>query len=149
MNGKGALAIVVGFGAGAWFGGSAVRKMLVFQRARHWPAVRGKIIESLVLRDPGRRNATHFRVSHEFVIGDRIRGDTPRLSGEWFWNNRPQAEFVARFAPGQEVDVFHDPRDPRRNCLDRDDRGGSHAEWVLALGGTVLAGLLVWLEAAR
>jgi Protein of unknown function (DUF3592) len=145
MNSEAALAVCGGFGAGVWCSVAALRKAAALRVARHWPSVRGRILESVVFRDDA-RNATHFRVRYEFLLGTMIEGSTPRLSGDWFWSNRQQAAFVARYAPGQEVDVFYDPRNPARNCLDRDDASGITALWVIAVGGTVLAALIVWLE---
>lgn len=135
-----------GFGAGIWFSVAALRKMLALQRVKHWPSIEGRVIESVLFQDPERKNATHFRVRYEFVIGDTIIGSTPRFSGDWFWNNKQQAQFVARFVPGQAVEVFYDPKDPTKNCMDRDDRTGIIILWIIAAGGTLLASLLVWLN---
>ncbi len=144
-NEKAFLAMAVGFGAGVWGAWSALRRTLAMAEARHWPSVRGKILESVTYQDPGGK-ATHFRIRYEFTIGDRIEGHTPRLSGEWFWSNDAQAEFVCRYVAGEPVEVFYDPRDPHRNCLDRDDRSGITALWVIAAAGTAIASALVWFQ---
>jgi hypothetical protein len=144
MQLKAILAICVGYGAGLWFGILALRKQLLFNRAMGWLNTRGRILESLVYRDP-RRNATHFRVRYEFFVDYRIEGSTPRIAGDWFWNQKQQAAFVARYVPGEEVEVFYDPRNPNWNCLDRTDRSGITCMWLIALGGILLASLLVWL----
>src|SRR5437763_1550399 len=95
-NEKAFLAMFVGYGAGLWGAWSASARTLAPNEARHWPSVRGKILESVTCQDPGGKH-THFRVSYEFTVGDRIEGHTPRLSGDWFWNNDAQADFVARY----------------------------------------------------
>ena len=144
MTPKAILAICVGYGAGIWFSALALRKRAALDRAKSWLNTRGRILESTLYKDPN-RNATHFRIRYEFHIGERIEGSSPRITGDWFWNNRHQAAFVSRYTPGQEVDVFYDPRDPKQNCLDRTDRSGIVVMWIIALGGTLLASLLVWL----
>lgn len=142
MDLEAALAIGIGFSMGLGFGWAAVRKHLLLARARHWPSVRGRILVSEVYRDEA-RGAQHFRIRYQYRMGDLAEGSTPRLSGDWFWSDRAQAAFVARFLPGSEVEVFYDPSDPRRTCIDRTDRSGVGAMAVLALMGTVLATTLV------
>jgi len=146
MSPKGTLAVVFGFGAGIWFTASALTKMLALQRVKHWPSTEGKVTESVIYQDPAHKNATHFRVKYEFIIGDKIIGSTPRFSGDWFWNKKQQAKFVARFVEGQKVEVFYDPKDPTKNCLDREDISGIVILWIIAAAGTLLASLLVWLD---
>jgi Protein of unknown function (DUF3592) len=146
MSPKGILAVIFGFGAGIWFSASALKKMLALQRVKQWPSVEGKITESLTYQDSTRKNATHFRVKYEFIIGDKIVGCTPRFSGDWFWNNEAQAKFVARFVAGQKVEIFYDPRDPAKNCLDREDISGIIILWIISAAGTLLASLIVWLD---
>jgi hypothetical protein len=141
---KAYLAIAFGYGASAWCTASALRRERLMREAQFWLGTTGKVLESAVYRDP-QRNALNFRIRYEFTVGERIEGATPRLCGHWFWTNRRQAEFVGRYRAGQTVEVFYDPRDPRRNCLDRDDRSGITALWIIAAGGTVLASFLVWL----
>ncbi|HYC71690.1 MAG TPA: DUF3592 domain-containing protein [Opitutaceae bacterium] len=148
MSPKSLLAICVGFGAGGWFAFQAARRTLAFNRALWWPGVRGTILESVEYRDEV-RNGRHFRVRYEYTVnGERFIGSTPRLCGDWFWGLKEQTAFVARYAPGQEVEVFHDPANPRISCLDRTDRSGISAMWIIAVGATGLAAMLVWLDQA-
>lgn len=144
-NEKTFLAIFVGYGAGLWCAVAALRRARAMAEARHWPGVRGRILESVEYQDPGGK-ATHFRIRYEFTVGDRIEGHTPRLSGDWFWSNDAQTDFVSRYVRDAPVEVFYDPRNPRRNCLDRDDRTGLTALGVIALAGTLLASGLAWLH---
>jgi hypothetical protein len=146
MNPKRLLAIVGGFAVGLWFGFQALRRSRDFNRALWWPGVRGRILESVLYRHETRQG-THFRVRYEFTAnGEKFEGQTPRLCGDWFLGDKQQAAFVARYVAGQEVEVFHDPADPRRNCLDRTDRSGILAMWVIAVAGTALASALWWLD---
>ena len=145
MTGKAILAMVVGYGAGAWFTFSAIRRTLLLRRATQWFSARGRILESTTYKDPGSQK-THFRIRYEFEMGEKIEGTTPRLSGDWFWGDKDQNAFVARYVAGQEVEVFYDPMNSKRNCLDRTDRSGITAMWCIAIGGIVLASLLVWLH---
>jgi len=144
MTPKAILAICVGYGAGVWFSYLAVKKRMLLSRARFWLSAPGRIIESTLYRVPG-RNSAHFRVRYEFSVGERIEGNTPRIAGDWFWNNKLQAAFVARYTPGQEVEVFYDPRQPSTNCLDRTDSSGIAVMWILAVVGTLLATVIVCL----
>lgn len=143
MTIKGLLCIPFGFGAGLWFGFAALQKSVVMSRAKYWPSVKGTILESAIIPDL-RRRRTHFKVRYEFILGERIESVTPRIAGDWFWNNQLQEAFVARYAPGQVVEVFYDPRNPKINCLDRKDRSGIFALGILAIGATTLAALLLW-----
>ena len=145
MTPKAILAICVGYGAGIWFSLLALRKRSLMKRAQRWLSAPGRIVESTLYKDP-HQNRTHFRIRYEFSVGEKIEGATPRVSGDWFWSDKQQAAFVSRFVPGQQVEVFYDPRDPKQNCLDRNDNSGIAAMWVIAAGGTLLASLIVWLQ---
>ena len=118
------------------------------ERARRWPSARGKILESIQFKRPGEKG-THFRVRYEFEVGERIESDTARASGDWFWGDKQQTAFVARYVPGADVEVFYNPRNPKENCLDHSDASGITAMWLLAAGGTVLATGLVLLRWAH
>jgi hypothetical protein len=143
MTPKAILAICGGYGAGIWFTILALKKRAIFERAKRWLSTQGRILESTIYKDAA-RNRTHFRVRYEFAVGERIEGSTPRLAGDWFWNNKQQTAFVARYTPGQPVEVFYDFRDPKQNCLDRTDRSGILVMWLIAISGTVLASLILW-----
>lgn len=144
---KSILSVVGGYGVGIWFSFLAYRKQRLFTRASWWTTTRGRVLQSELYRDPKQDNHTHFRVHYEFTArGDRIVGTTPRLCGDWFWNNRKQAAFVERFVVGEEVPVFYDSQNPMHNCLDRSDRTGIAAMWVLAVAGASIASFLVWLN---
>jgi hypothetical protein len=145
MTAKAIFAICIGYGAGIWFSVLALKKAASLRRAESWTRTQGRIMEATLYKDPD-RNATHFRIRYEFLAGQRIEGTTPRIAGDWFWNGKQQAAFVSRYVPGQAVEVFYDPRDPTRNCLDRNDRSGITIMWIIAVGGTLLASLLVWLQ---
>ncbi len=124
----------------------ALKKLLALQKVRQWPSIQGRVIESVLYKDPALNNATTSRIRYEFVIGDKIIGSTPRHSGQWFWTKRQEEEFVSRFAAGQTVDVFYDPRDPTKNCLEREDRSGITILLLLAAAGVLFGLLLVWLN---
>jgi hypothetical protein len=145
---KALFAIAAGYLAFAGCGCSALKRTLQLAKARHWPGVRGRVLESTEYIDP-RSGKTHFRVRYEFVVGDRIESATPRLAGDWFVSNKDQTDFVARYRAGQEIEVFYDPRNPTANCLDRTDKSGIKALWILSLGGGLLATVLVVMLAKR
>jgi hypothetical protein len=137
---------------------AAAYKAAALRRAAEWPSVGGKIVESETWSD---RNGEHFRIRYEFLAGQEnptsgvqgrghshcfreITGSSPRLSGSWFLNGRRMHEFVDRYPVGQEVEVFYDPRNPKRNCLDREDRGGIRTLWGCAAFALILTTLVGW-----
>jgi hypothetical protein len=141
MSFKTALAIAVGFGFGLWYSWVALRRSRDMARAQRWPSTSGTIVESAIHVVDKKK---HFRVRYEFTAIEKMEGATPRISGDWFFSGRAQREFVARWVPGQAVEVFFDPADPRKSCIDRTDRSGITALWVLALSMIALASFLTW-----
>ena len=121
---------------------AAARKTITFRKAVHWPSVPGTIVESWT-RYQARGGGGSFRIRYAFAVGHEITGSTPRLSGSWFWTTTQMEKFVARYPVGREVEVFYDPENPRRNCLDRKDRGGLLPLWVGAAVATICTALLV------
>ena len=144
-NLKEILAITFGYGAGLVCGAKAIQGWLLLARARHWQSTEGIIRESTLYKDPERNNATHFRIVYEFVAGGPILGNTPRLSGNWFFNLKQQQRFVERFKTGEVVTVYHDAAKPQVNCLDRDDKSGVVVYGIMSVGGLLLATALVLL----
>jgi hypothetical protein len=120
---------------------SALRKTSALRKAVHWPSVPGTIIESFYLG--GRGNA--YSIRYVFVAGHEITGKTPRLCGNWFWRAKQVKALVARYQVGEEVEVFYDPTNPKRNCIDREDRRGIELLWVGAAVWTLFTALLAWL----
>lgn len=135
-------ALIVGVAAlslGVYLLFDAGRRWLRFRKAQWWPGAPGSILEAIVYDDPRRKNMQHFRVIYEFAPDARttILGETPRLCGDWFWSLKAQAKWVSQYSPGQLVEVFFDPEDPERNCLDRTDTS--------SFGGQLLVGNLMLL----
>jgi hypothetical protein len=147
MSAKAMLAACLGYGAGIWFFILAVKKRALLERAKRWWSTTGCILESTVYRD-AERNANHFRVRYEYHVGQRFEGATPRIAGDWFWNDRQQAAFVARYTAGQQVEVFYDPRDPRQSCLNRTDTSGIDILWLISVGGFFLGTVIMLLDGA-
>jgi len=121
---------------------SAARKTIALRKALRWPSVPGTIIESRTIYGSKKRD---YRIRYVFVAGHEITGSTPRLSGDWFWNTNQMEAFVARYPAGREVEVFYDPENPRRNCIDRKDRRGIRLLWVGAVVAIICTALLVWV----
>ncbi len=142
---KEVFAICFGYGVGIWFTMSALKKRALLARARRWLSTRGRILEAALYQTPNRKY-THIRIRYEFYVGGKVEGSTPRLSGGWWWNYKQQVRFVSRYAPGQDVEVFYDPRNPKQNCLDRTDKSGIIIMWILAAGGSLLSSFIVWLQ---
>ena len=121
----------------------AVRKTLAFRKAVHWPSVRGTIVQSEAYYSAVKK-ANTYRIRYVFVAGHEITGSTPRLSGDWFWSEEQMHAFVDRYPVGQEVEVFYDPANPKRNCLDREDRRGIRLLWIGAVFVAIVSSLLAW-----
>jgi hypothetical protein len=152
----------VGFGTAVGCAVTAARRTIALRKAAHWPSVRGKIIESYAYHD---KYNGYFRIRYEFPVAyeitsptsrlprhargsAKITGSTPRLSGKWFWTSIQMDAFVARYPVGQEVEVFYDPENPRRNCLDREDRGGLLPLWFGTALAVICTALLAWASLA-
>ena len=141
--------IICGVGLGTALGCAvaAARKTVAFHKAVHWPSVPGTIVESWT-RYQARGGGGSFRIRYAFAVGHEITGSGPRLSGSWFWTTRQMEKFVARYPVGREVEVFYDPENPGRNCLDRKDRGGLLPLWVGAVVAALCTALLICCSVA-
>lgn len=147
MDAKLILALVIAACATVWFSALSFHKIIRIRRASHWSIANGRVLESLTFKDPKHDGKTHFLIRYEFEVrGHRIEGTSPRASGDWFWNNSKQQEFVDRFKKGAPVDVYYDSGDPRLNCIDRTDMSGIYAMLIVAGGAAALGAMLVWLE---
>lgn len=148
----------LGYGLALSYTVSALRTTIDFRKALHWPSVRGRIIESETHYGKG---GGKFRLRYEFFVGQEITssapqnrghshsfrmiiGSTARLSGDWFWTSTQMEEFVNRYPTGQAIEVFYDPKNPKRNCLDREDRRGLAPLWVGAAVATICTSLVSW-----
>lgn len=114
-----------------------------FREAQSWPVTRGTILESVVYLH-GEKKVENFRIRYEFTLEERIEGDTPRASGDFFYTDQLQRAFVNRYRSGQEVDVFYCPRNPRNNCIDRTDRSGVVAKAGMFLITVFVSGVFGW-----
>lgn len=137
------LLMILGFAFGAGCAVVAWRQSAMLARARKWPSARGTILESVLVADE-KTKAVRCRVRYEFTVGSRVESDTPRIAGNSFSNAAARAAFVARFTPGQTVDVFYDPADPKVNCLDRDDKSGTWILWSLSAAAISFTVFAIW-----
>ncbi len=133
-----------GFGTAVGCAAAAARKTITFRKALDWPSVPGTIVESWT-RYQARGGGGSFRIRYTFMVGHEITGSSPRLSGSWFWTTTQMEKFVARYPVGREVEVFYDPENPRRNCIDRKDRRGIQLLWVGAAVAIICTALLAWV----
>lgn len=148
MDTEAILLILLSYACGIYFAIVAIRKGRLLRAAMQWASSPGQIVASEVVKSPsvmvGARQID-CRIVYEFIAGEKILGDTPRLGGNWFWTKGGVKRFVAQYVPGQQVTVYYDARDPRRNCLVRRDFSGIIALWVMA--GTIFIGASAWLWA--
>ncbi len=114
-----------------------------YRSAQSWKVAHGVILESVVYRDAARK-AEHFRIRYEFTVGERIEGNTPRASGDFFYSDKIQREFVTRYRTGQAVVVYYHPGNPRKNCIDRTDGSGVVAKAGMFLITLFISGVLGW-----
>jgi hypothetical protein len=153
--------LLLGYAAGpaVWCAVAAARKTSAFRNAMHWPSTPGRIIASQACRDA--KGGSYIHIRYEFLAPHEITSPTsrlpehahyfpnitsswPRLSGRSFWTFKQAQEFADQYPGGQEVEVFYDPTNPRRNCLDREDRRGMRLLWVGAAIATLCAAVLAW-----
>ena len=148
MDTKAILFILLFYALGIYFALVAIRKDRLLRAAMQWASSPGQIVVSEVVKCSQLvmgTNQTDCRIVYEFIAGEKILGDTPRLGGNWFWTKGGVKRFVAQYVPGQQVTVYYDARDPRRNCLVRRDFSGIIALWVMA--GTTFIAASAWLWA--
>ena len=77
-----------------------------YAQAQGWSRGLGEILASELYRSEKHDGYVHYRVTYKFSSGKDIVGDTPRICGDWFWGDRAQKEFVAKYQVGQPVTVF-------------------------------------------
>jgi hypothetical protein len=136
----------------AWFGAAAIaagvfavcRQVWLGHQAgqsRYWPWATGKVVRSDVasdvLRRAGRGIVYAARIEYEYVVGSKtLRGSTIALGGTFDTSARSRAEArCAKYPAGSAVNVYYDPRDPTRACLEQTAEGGP---FVYALGAAAV-----------
>ncbi len=138
----GYLFVLAGVGGYAWLW---LGSLQVFRR-RTWSCVPGTVLRSQVVRRTGPddpQTATYeARIEYEYAVGDRtLRGRTIcSRGGELDAPLRQRAEQrCLRYPVGAEVDVFYDPAEPGKACLERSATGAALIK--LASGVSCLVGL--------
>jgi Protein of unknown function (DUF3592) len=134
------LCILLLYSFGIYFAIVAVRKGRLLRETMQWASSPGQIIVSEVVKS---ERQIDCRIVYEFIAGEKILGNTPKLGGNWFWTKSGVKHFVAQYVPRQQVMVYYDASDPRRNCLVRRDSSGIIALWVMT--GVVFLVASVWL----
>jgi len=87
---------------------------------KRWPRIRGVVREHKVhshrdFHGPGHHRPTVF-VEYSAAGGKhRVRCDSPTRMG--FTNDKPARSIMAQFPIGETVDVYVDPKDPKRAFL--------------------------------
>jgi Protein of unknown function (DUF3592) len=114
-----------------------------YRSAQSWEVAHGVILESVIYMDVARK-AENFRIRYEFDVGERIEGNTPRASGDFFYTDGIQREFVNRYRSGQAIAVYYHPLNPRKNCIDRTDGSGVVAKAGMFLITLFISGVLGW-----
>jgi hypothetical protein len=138
-----ALLVAASVGTAAWI--AAFVYWWRLRRAAGWACAPGTIRCSMVTPSANVRGGKSLRVTYEFAVrGISLHGATPRRSGDMFFSDRQRERFARKFSPGQRVGVHYDPRDPTRNCLDRQDAGGIATLSVLWAGTISLGAFLAW-----
>jgi hypothetical protein len=128
-----------------WEWGKAILYLYWARRSRAWPSTQGRILKAITR--PGNRRLIHFHTCVAVRYCYSVNGMEHEAGVRGYHCNSLSADdFVAQHSPGSEVEVFYDPRDPRRAVL---ERGGSMAN-MWAVGGLgILVGcvvLAVWLR---
>lgn len=87
-------------------------------RAQAWPSTLGRVIKSELVPDP-HDNETNVAVIYEFTVGGRTFTSTRIAFAGMRNDSQSQANLIARFPVGSEVDVYFDPINPTSSALIR------------------------------
>lgn len=127
-------------GSGCWALGLAARDGLRSRAASRWTRVRGRIVSAESARRSTGMHGGHGvyregRIAYEYEWrGRTFAGRRIHAGGDVWIGSGSAEEILRRFPVGSEADVYVDPADPARSCL---DPGG--AAWILNAAGGALA----------
>lgn len=117
-----------------------------------WPFAKGKILSSEVESKWGRKPFTRgmaipiykAEIEYEYTVGSQTyTGDTICIGGELNTSFPKRAEErCQRYPVGSEVNVYYDPLDPERSCLEQ--KGEGSVLMYAAAAAFIIFGLLLW-----
>jgi hypothetical protein len=132
--------IIVFVGAALMWKGARIQ--LKAQRAKSWPSVPGRVLESslrAVLDNRGRTYRAY--ILYEYAVGGVTRrSDVWRLGVGTSSFTKGSTEVVERYPVGTAVTVFFDPDNPADAMLEP-----GNASWFLFVAGMLFAGAGVLL----
>jgi hypothetical protein len=137
--------LLVFVGAALMWKGARIQ--LKSQRAKSWPSVQGRVLESslrAVLDNRGRTYRAY--ILYEYAVGGVIRRSDVRRLGEGTSSfTKASSRAVEQYPVGTAVTVFFNPENPADAMLEP-----GKASWFLFLAGMVFAGagVLLFLKAA-
>jgi hypothetical protein len=122
-------------------------------RTRRWPRAEGKVVSAEELQrerqlpeESGGGTRTHYeaRIHYEYTVGRVHIGSTVVRLGPTETSNEKQVQAtLARYLPGQTVQVAYNPKDPTESVLEP----GLHAlDFTRALVGLILLVLAFSME---
>ena len=140
-------ALVAGYGV--WLRARAAESL-------RWPAVRGRIVRSLVREDTNPlptvdESRTRYtpEVRYEYVVDghEHSASRIDLLDRAASWPGFAE-RVIARYPMWSDVTVFYDPTDPSRAILER-DAAPRWARWITVAGLAVTVGAIAWAYVAE
>jgi len=129
------------------FGSKALRGWARVREAQKWQMTSGTITVSGIQHghDGGGNQVSEAKIEYEFEVDGRVVGTTPLASDQLFFGPDDMGAFVRRFPVGAKVDVFYDPSNPSRSCVDRSDVTSIKTNAILAGALAALGAVVVVL----
>lgn len=110
---------------GVLLGGFLLWQLIKGMRAKNWPTVQGKVVNSRVTTSVSRDSDGDLSTTYGAEIDYRYEVDGYEYSGDrrsfadYSSSNKRRAEkIVARFASGADVPVYYSPDDPQKSVLE-------------------------------
>lgn len=122
---------------------SCVIKVL---NSQTWPQVKGEIYSSTKYGGFDEEAQVRLCVRYEYTVGSKCYlNDTLCVGYEWYaplFGRMKLRDRQRKYAEGQMVDVFYDPKNPQNSCLERTTEG-SMFFYILG-GGLIMIGISIW-----
>lgn len=116
---------------------------VLLEASKRWATTRGEIVSAEVKRKPGSKPTWEGRITYRFdANGEAHTSRAVMIGGEVYASQTFAEKRVAKYPAGSSVDVYYDPADPSRCCLER-QREGAWLELLGAAFGLVAGGALL------
>ena len=117
--------------------------------SRRWHATTGRVLERGIEPGSHRHRDSGLEMRYAYVVAEREHiGRRYDYGGRAAGSSKRLVTALLAYAPGQEITVYYDPRQPARSVVHRGATWGSYARLGLGIVLSVLAGLVVISELA-